>query len=73
MSAAGRKRERSSRRHAVQVPLWVEGVEERVEVVLVRAATVEEDERSLRLARRRTLENMEIAGRGVAPLGIFAR
>src|SRR5262249_20780268 len=45
--AAGRQRERPARRGADQPPLRIEGVEQREEVELVRAAPVEEDERPL--------------------------
>jgi len=48
--AARRQRERGAGCDPVQLPLRVERVEERVEVVLVRAAAVQEDERPLRLA-----------------------
>jgi hypothetical protein len=57
----------------VQPPLRIERVEERMQVVLVRAAPVQEDERSLRLAPRGSFPDVEIVGRGAAPLGIFAR
>lgn len=45
MRAAGRQGERPARGDAEQPPLRVERVEERVEVALVRAPAVEEDER----------------------------
>ena len=44
--------------------LGVERVEERVEVVFVGAAAVEQDERSLRLARSRPLEDLQGHPRG---------
>ena len=43
--------------------LGIERVEQREEIVLVRAAAVEEDERALRLARRRALERAEAHAR----------
>ena len=62
--ASGRQRERPARRDAEQPPLGVERVEERVEVVLVGAAAVQEDERSLRLARSRPLDDCQRHPRG---------
>jgi hypothetical protein len=47
---SGRKRERAARGHAEQAPVRIEHVEQREEVVLVGAASVEEDERSLWLS-----------------------
>ena len=73
MGPAGRERERAARSDAVQAALRVEGVEERVQVVLVGPAPMQEDERAPRLAGCRTLTDVEIVGRGAAPLGIFAR
>ena len=49
--AAGRQRERPARAVAVQPALRVERVEEPEEVVLARAAAVDEDERALGFAR----------------------
>src|SRR5581483_11104247 len=57
--AAGRKRERRARRVPGQPPLGVERVEERVKIMLVGAATVEQDERPLGLGRRGGLERTE--------------
>ena len=48
---ARRERERTARRDPEQTPPGVEGVQQREQVVLVRAASVEEDERTLRVAR----------------------
>ena len=48
--AARRQRERPARSDADEPTLRVERVEQRKEVVLVRASPVEEDERALRLA-----------------------
>jgi hypothetical protein len=48
--AARRQRERPARRDAYEAPLRVERVEQRKEIVLVGAATVEEDERALGVA-----------------------
>ena len=48
----GGEAERPARSDAEQAPLGVEQVEERVEVVLVGSAAVEEDERACRLAGR---------------------
>src|SRR5207248_161700 len=59
--AARRQRERRPRRVAGEATLGVERVEEREEVVLVGAAAVEEDERSLRLPRGGALEVPELA------------
>jgi hypothetical protein len=56
---ARRERERPARRDADQPPLGVEHVEEREEVVLVRAAPVEEHERPLRPAGSRADEVLE--------------
>ena len=50
MVAAGRQLERPARSDAEEPPLRVERVEQRVQVVLVGPAPVEEDERALRLA-----------------------
>ncbi len=55
MRASGRQRERSSRTHPEQPPLRIERVEERVEVALVRAAAVKEDERAVWLSGSRAL------------------
>ena len=51
MPPPGRQPERAARRHAEEPALGVEQVEQREEVVLVRPPAVEEDERSLGLAR----------------------
>ena len=50
VTAARRQPERAARRDAEEPPVGVEQVEEREEVVLVRPAAVEKDERSLWLA-----------------------
>jgi len=50
VGAARRQRERPARRDAREAPLRIEGVEQRKEVVLVGAASVEEDERALGIA-----------------------
>jgi len=57
VGAAGRKRERPAGREAEEPPVGVECVEEGVEVVLVGAAAVQEDEGAGGLAVRGTLEN----------------
>ena len=62
--AARRQRERAARRDAEQPPLRIERVEERVEVVLVGAAPVQEDERSLRLAGCGPLPELKAHARG---------
>jgi hypothetical protein len=54
MSSTGREGERPTRRDTQEPSLRIEVIEERKEVVLVRAAAVEEDERARRLVRRRT-------------------
>ena len=56
VGAARRKVERPARRDPEQASLGVEVVEQRMEVVLVRAPSVEEDEEALRLARGRPFE-----------------
>src|SRR5207253_3068708 len=56
VGAARRERERPARRDAEQASPRVEVVEHREEVLLVRAAAVEEDEQSLRVAARRPLQ-----------------
>ena len=55
MRATRRKRQWPARRVPVQALLRVELVEQWEEVVLVGAATVQEDERARRLPRGRTL------------------
>jgi len=57
--AARRQRERPARRNTVQAPFRVERIEEREEVVLVRPAPVEEDERAVRLACGRAGSRLE--------------
>jgi hypothetical protein len=52
VSAAGWQGQRPARRHAEQAAVRIEEVQERMEVVFVRPAPVEEDERAGRLARR---------------------
>ena len=59
VGAARRQRQRASRRDPEQTPLRVERVEKGVEIVLIGAAAVEEDERTLRLARRRPVDESE--------------
>jgi hypothetical protein len=53
VGAARRQRQWTSRRDPGQPALRVDQVQQRKEVVLARAAAVEEDERTIRLARRR--------------------
>ena len=48
--AARRQRQRRARAEAIQPPLGIQGIQQRHEVELVRAAPVEEDERAFRLA-----------------------
>ncbi len=60
---ARRERERRPRRVAGEPALRVEQVEHRVEVVLVRAATVQEDERSLGVSGRGPLERPQAHAR----------
>jgi hypothetical protein len=50
--SAGREHERPARREAGEPALGVERIEQREEVVLIRSAPVEEDERALGLTRR---------------------
>src|SRR5215210_275849 len=66
MRTARRERERAARRDAEQPPLGVEQVQQREQVVLTRAATVEEDEQPLRLAARGTRQRGERHERSAA-------
>ena len=66
MRSAGRQRERPARRHAQQAALRIERVEQRVQVVLVGAASVQQHERARRLAGRRALA---VGERHAAPRG----
>ena len=59
VSAAGRERQRAPRRRRDEAPLGVEEVEQRIEVVLVGAASVEEDERALGFSRRGAKPGLE--------------
>jgi hypothetical protein len=54
--AAWRQRQRAARGGAREPPLRVEDVEQREQVVLVRAAAVKKDERPLSLTRRGTVQ-----------------
>jgi hypothetical protein len=56
VTASRRQRERPPRRVAHETPLRIEYVQQRKEVVLVRAAPVQEHERAGRLALGRSLE-----------------
>ena len=80
MRAARRQRERAARGDAEQPPFGVERVEERMQVVFVGPAAVQEDERSLRLAGGRPLEDVEASrahprgfGSGVSAGSICSR
>ena len=53
MRAAGRQRQRPARRRADEPPLRIERIQQRKEIVLVRAAPVEQDQRAFRLSGRR--------------------
>ena len=64
MPASRRQRQRPTGGEPAQAALGVERVEKGIEVVLVGAAAVEEDERSRRLARGRPLESVERHPRG---------
>ena len=52
MRAAGRERQRATRRHAKQPALGIELVEQREQVVLAGGAAVEEDQGAFGLAGR---------------------
>ncbi len=67
MRATRREGERRPRRDAEQAPLRVEQVEQREEVVLVRPAPVQQDERSLGLAVRRAGQSLERPGGTARP------
>ena len=58
MAAAGRQRERRAGREPDQPALRVEHVEQGVQVVLVGAAAVQQDQRALRLPGRRAYTNV---------------
>ena len=59
MGAPGRQVERAARRHREQPARRVEHVEEREEVVLVGAATVEQDEQALGVRGRRAPQEVQ--------------
>ena len=64
MRTTGRQRERTARCDTEQPPLRIEQVEQREQVVLARAATVQEHQRARRVARGRPREVHEGVGRG---------
>ncbi len=63
MRAARWQREGPANRRAQQAPAWVEHVEQPVEVVLVGASSMEEDECALRLPRRLADERAQLGQR----------
>ena len=66
MVAAGRELERPARGDAEEPPLGIERVEQRVQVVLVGPAPVEEDERALGLAGGGANPGFELLGQLLA-------
>ena len=59
VGAARGQRQRGARGRADEATLRVEGIEQRVEVVLVGAPAVEQDERAFGLTRRRAQDRVE--------------
>ncbi len=60
MGAPGRQREGAARGEAEQAPLGVQRVQQWEEVVLIRAAAVEEDERAFGLPGSRALQRVQL-------------
>ncbi len=74
VGASGRQVERPAWRHAEHSSLRVEQIEEREEVALVRAATVEEREEALRLCRGRADQVLEgVRGHDPRTLAAYRR
>ncbi len=66
MVAAGRQQQRAARSDAEEPPLGIERIEQRVQVVLVGPAPVEEDERALGLAGGGADPGFELLGQLLA-------